>query len=98
MIVFVVSVATLIFQLLTLSVDDKSFFSPVFISSHDFIGEFITSYKELCRGQSQLNIYEVSLCPDEATHRFISFLQCDGPQGRCSRVDPSCCRAKKYRL
>ncbi|PWA31054.1 hypothetical protein CCH79_00010713, partial [Gambusia affinis] len=27
--------------------------------SHDFIGEFITSYKELCRGQSQLNLYEV---------------------------------------
>uniref|UniRef100_A0AAQ6IH90 Copine Va n=1 Tax=Anabas testudineus TaxID=64144 RepID=A0AAQ6IH90_ANATE len=27
--------------------------------SHDFIGEFTTSYKELCRGQSQLNIYEV---------------------------------------
>uniref|UniRef100_A0A3P8TY80 Copine Va n=1 Tax=Amphiprion percula TaxID=161767 RepID=A0A3P8TY80_AMPPE len=29
--------------------------------SHDFIGEFTTSYKELCRGQSQLNVYEVSL-------------------------------------
>uniref|UniRef100_A0A8C4HG33 Copine Va n=1 Tax=Dicentrarchus labrax TaxID=13489 RepID=A0A8C4HG33_DICLA len=28
--------------------------------SHDFIGEFTTSYKELCRGQSQLNVYEVS--------------------------------------
>ncbi|TKS77533.1 Copine-5 [Collichthys lucidus] len=28
-------------------------------SSHDFIGEFTTSYKELCRGQSQLNSYEV---------------------------------------
>uniref|UniRef100_A0A3Q4AFZ4 C2 domain-containing protein n=1 Tax=Mola mola TaxID=94237 RepID=A0A3Q4AFZ4_MOLML len=27
--------------------------------SHDFIGEFTTSYKELCRGQSQLNAYEV---------------------------------------
>ncbi|KAM6925096.1 copine-5-like [Xenentodon cancila] len=27
--------------------------------SHDFIGEFTTSYKELCRGQSQLNVYEV---------------------------------------
>uniref|UniRef100_A0A8C4HEE5 Copine Va n=1 Tax=Dicentrarchus labrax TaxID=13489 RepID=A0A8C4HEE5_DICLA len=26
--------------------------------SHDFIGEFTTSYKELCRGQSQLNVYE----------------------------------------
>lgn len=29
-------------------------------NSHDFIGEFTTSYKELCRGQSQLNVYEVS--------------------------------------
>uniref|UniRef100_A0A3Q2CXV9 Copine Va n=1 Tax=Cyprinodon variegatus TaxID=28743 RepID=A0A3Q2CXV9_CYPVA len=28
--------------------------------SHDFIGEFTTSYKELCRGQSQLNVYEVT--------------------------------------
>ncbi|XP_037540821.1 copine-5 isoform X1 [Nematolebias whitei] len=27
--------------------------------SHDFIGEFTTSYKELCRGQSQLNMHEV---------------------------------------
>ncbi|XP_054464756.1 copine-8 isoform X1 [Anoplopoma fimbria] len=27
--------------------------------SHDFIGEFTTSYKELCRGQNQLNVYEV---------------------------------------
>uniref|UniRef100_A0A8C5C012 Copine Vb n=1 Tax=Gadus morhua TaxID=8049 RepID=A0A8C5C012_GADMO len=28
--------------------------------SHDFIGEFTTSYRELARGQSQFNIYEVS--------------------------------------
>ncbi|KAM4571804.1 copine Va isoform 3-T3 [Fundulus diaphanus] len=27
--------------------------------SHDFIGEFTTSYKDLCRCQSQLNVYEV---------------------------------------
>ncbi|CAL8251641.1 unnamed protein product, partial [Arctogadus glacialis] len=27
--------------------------------SHDFIGEFTTSYKELCRGQNQHNVYEV---------------------------------------
>ncbi|KAA8591135.1 hypothetical protein FQN60_002078 [Etheostoma spectabile] len=26
---------------------------------HDFIGEFTTIYKELCRGQNQLNVYEV---------------------------------------
>uniref|UniRef100_A0A8C4ZAD5 Copine Va n=1 Tax=Gadus morhua TaxID=8049 RepID=A0A8C4ZAD5_GADMO len=26
---------------------------------HDFIGEFTTSYKELCRGQNQHNVYEV---------------------------------------
>uniref|UniRef100_A0A8C7GHQ8 Copine 8 n=1 Tax=Oncorhynchus kisutch TaxID=8019 RepID=A0A8C7GHQ8_ONCKI len=30
--------------------------------SHDFIGEFTTSYRELSRGQSQFNVYEVSLC------------------------------------
>uniref|UniRef100_A0A671YT13 Copine 8 n=1 Tax=Sparus aurata TaxID=8175 RepID=A0A671YT13_SPAAU len=30
--------------------------------SHDFIGEFSTSYRELSRGQSQFNVYEVSLC------------------------------------
>uniref|UniRef100_A0A673XG72 Copine Vb n=1 Tax=Salmo trutta TaxID=8032 RepID=A0A673XG72_SALTR len=29
--------------------------------SHDFIGEFTTSYRELARGQSQFNVYEVSL-------------------------------------
>ncbi|CAB1317010.1 unnamed protein product [Coregonus sp. 'balchen'] len=27
--------------------------------SHDFIGEFSTSYRELSRGQSQFNVYEV---------------------------------------
>lgn len=27
--------------------------------SHDFIGEFTTSYRELARGQSQFNVYEV---------------------------------------
>ncbi|KAJ4933797.1 hypothetical protein JOQ06_006608, partial [Pogonophryne albipinna] len=27
--------------------------------SHDFIGEFTTSYKTLCRGQNQLNVHEV---------------------------------------
>uniref|UniRef100_A0A8B9LYF2 C2 domain-containing protein n=1 Tax=Accipiter nisus TaxID=211598 RepID=A0A8B9LYF2_9AVES len=26
---------------------------------HDFIGEFTTSYRELSRGQSQFNVYEV---------------------------------------
>uniref|UniRef100_A0A8P4GRD1 Copine 8 n=1 Tax=Dicentrarchus labrax TaxID=13489 RepID=A0A8P4GRD1_DICLA len=30
--------------------------------SHDFIGEFSTSYRELSRGQSQFNVYEVSVC------------------------------------
>ncbi|XP_072530319.1 copine-8 isoform X2 [Salminus brasiliensis] len=28
-------------------------------SNHDFIGEFSTSYRELSRGQSQFNVYEV---------------------------------------
>uniref|UniRef100_A0A8C5CEK6 Copine 8 n=1 Tax=Gadus morhua TaxID=8049 RepID=A0A8C5CEK6_GADMO len=30
--------------------------------SHDFIGEFSTSYRELSRGQSQFNVYEVGVC------------------------------------
>lgn len=40
-----------------------SFLSPFFfisVCSHDFIGEFSTSYRELSRGQSQFNVYEVS--------------------------------------
>lgn len=32
-------------------------------SSHDFIGEFTTSYRELSRGQSQFNVYEVKYKP-----------------------------------
>lgn len=40
-------------------------FSQLFLSflsspSHDFIGDFTTSYRELARGQSQFNVYEVS--------------------------------------
>uniref|UniRef100_A0A9J8DKG5 Copine Vb n=1 Tax=Cyprinus carpio carpio TaxID=630221 RepID=A0A9J8DKG5_CYPCA len=31
--------------------------------SHDFIGEFTTSYRELARGQSQFNVYEVRCRP-----------------------------------
>lgn len=34
-----------------------------FSCSHDFIGEFTTSYRELARGQSQFNIYEVRWIP-----------------------------------
>jgi len=30
------------------------------LPSHDFIGDFTTSYRELARGQSQFNVYEVS--------------------------------------
>lgn len=37
----------------------------VLFHSHDFIGEFTTSYRELSRGQSQFNVYEVEVpsCP-----------------------------------
>lgn len=35
-----------------------SFF--VLSPSHDFIGDYTTSYRELARGQSQFNVYEVS--------------------------------------
>uniref|UniRef100_A0A673IE32 Copine-8-like n=1 Tax=Sinocyclocheilus rhinocerous TaxID=307959 RepID=A0A673IE32_9TELE len=37
--------------------------------SHDFIGEFSTSYRELSRGQSQFNMYEVILF-----YSFYSFV------------------------
>lgn len=30
--------------------------------SHDFIGEFSTSYREMSRSQSQFHIYEVLFC------------------------------------
>lgn len=36
------------------------FSSHFFLPSHDFIGDFTTSYRELARGQSQFNVYEVS--------------------------------------
>uniref|UniRef100_A0AAQ4QWU5 Copine 8 n=1 Tax=Gasterosteus aculeatus aculeatus TaxID=481459 RepID=A0AAQ4QWU5_GASAC len=38
---------------------------------HDFIGEFSTSYRELSRGQSQFNVYEVCTC---ACVTLLSFL------------------------
>uniref|UniRef100_A0A8C8K5H4 C2 domain-containing protein n=1 Tax=Oncorhynchus tshawytscha TaxID=74940 RepID=A0A8C8K5H4_ONCTS len=45
--------------------------------SHDFIGEFTTSYRELARGQSQFNVYEVKLVVNSQeaggqtkTHKF----------------------------
>lgn len=31
-----------------------------FLGSHDFIGEFATSYRELSRAQNQFTVYEVS--------------------------------------
>ena len=37
----------------------STFSAAPFPCSHDFIGEFTTSYRELARGQSQFNIYEV---------------------------------------
>ncbi|XP_073675933.1 copine Va [Garra rufa] len=36
--------------------------------SHDFIGEFTTSYRELSRGQSQFNVYEVSSLKQKLIH------------------------------
>lgn len=38
--------------------------AAAFSCSHDFIGEFTTSYRELARGQSQFNIYEVRRTPE----------------------------------
>lgn len=42
----------------------------VLFHSHDFIGEFTTSYRELSRGQSQFNVYEVkgTSCPLRSLH------------------------------
>uniref|UniRef100_A0AAR2IS55 C2 domain-containing protein n=1 Tax=Pygocentrus nattereri TaxID=42514 RepID=A0AAR2IS55_PYGNA len=40
--------------------------------SHDFIGEFTTSYRELARGQSQFNVYEVS-CLQTPQVTLLSF-------------------------
>lgn len=42
--------------------------------SHDFIGEFTTSYRELSRGQSQFNVYEVR---KKNLISHMSFLQND---------------------
>uniref|UniRef100_A0AAR2JMJ7 C2 domain-containing protein n=1 Tax=Pygocentrus nattereri TaxID=42514 RepID=A0AAR2JMJ7_PYGNA len=45
--------------------------------SHDFIGEFTTSYRELSRGQSQFNVYEVTLLSFsvEAEHTFLDYIK-----------------------
>uniref|UniRef100_A0A671YXZ4 Copine Va n=1 Tax=Sparus aurata TaxID=8175 RepID=A0A671YXZ4_SPAAU len=49
------------------------------LKDHDFIGEFTTSYKELCRGQSQLNVYEVSVSLlsfiVESEHTFLDYIK-----------------------
>lgn len=42
-----------------------------FTFSHDFIGEFTTSYRELARGQSQFNVYEVSSFTNASNHLII---------------------------
>ncbi|RMB99529.1 hypothetical protein DUI87_24266 [Hirundo rustica rustica] len=45
--------------------------------SHDFIGEFTTSYRELARGQSHFNVYEVTLLSFavEAEHTFLDYIR-----------------------
>uniref|UniRef100_A0A8C4ISK7 Copine-8 n=1 Tax=Dicentrarchus labrax TaxID=13489 RepID=A0A8C4ISK7_DICLA len=45
--------------------------------SHDFIGEFTTSYRELSRGQSQFNVYEVTLLSFkvESEYTFVDFIR-----------------------
>uniref|UniRef100_A0A673CND8 Copine family member IX n=1 Tax=Sphaeramia orbicularis TaxID=375764 RepID=A0A673CND8_9TELE len=48
--------------------------------SHDFIGEFTTSYRELSRGQNQFNVYEVrydrSAGPSWETCKYYFGLNC----------------------
>uniref|UniRef100_A0A3B4EPL5 C2 domain-containing protein n=1 Tax=Pygocentrus nattereri TaxID=42514 RepID=A0A3B4EPL5_PYGNA len=41
--------------------------------SHDFIGEFTTSYRELSRGQSQFNVYEVKATTTGHRVTLLSF-------------------------
>ncbi|XP_062921565.1 copine-5-like isoform X3 [Mobula hypostoma] len=45
--------------------------------SHDFIGEFTTSFRELARGQSQFNVYEVTLLSFtvESEHTFLDYIK-----------------------
>uniref|UniRef100_A0A3B4U179 Copine family member 9 n=1 Tax=Seriola dumerili TaxID=41447 RepID=A0A3B4U179_SERDU len=50
--------------------------------SHDFIGEFTTSYRELSRGQSQFNVYEVKSSvvtllsfKAESEYTFVDFIR-----------------------
>uniref|UniRef100_A0A8C9ZLZ2 Copine family member 9 n=1 Tax=Sander lucioperca TaxID=283035 RepID=A0A8C9ZLZ2_SANLU len=42
--------------------------------SHDFIGEFTTSYRELSRGQSQFNVYEVKYKNNKESKTFSKTL------------------------
>lgn len=46
----------------------------LFVCSHDFIGEFTTSYRELSRGQSQFNVYEVEARCHFLSSRFCMFV------------------------
>uniref|UniRef100_A0A3B3TSX1 Copine VIII n=1 Tax=Poecilia latipinna TaxID=48699 RepID=A0A3B3TSX1_9TELE len=41
---------------------------------HDFIGEFSTSYREMCRSQSQFHVYEVLFFTH--THTHVTLLSC----------------------
>lgn len=43
----------------TICVEARLYVWVFFVRSHDFIGEFTTSYRELSRGQNQFNVYEV---------------------------------------
>uniref|UniRef100_A0A3Q2PWT1 Copine VIII n=1 Tax=Fundulus heteroclitus TaxID=8078 RepID=A0A3Q2PWT1_FUNHE len=45
-----------------------------FIYSHDFIGEFSTSYREMCRSQSQFHVYEVLFFTHK--NRHVTLLSC----------------------
>lgn len=58
--------------------------SRAFLCSHDFIGEFTTSYRELARGQSQFNIYEVRQTPKVWVCSVLHSSQPSGPQGACA--------------
>ncbi|MGH0135367.1 UNVERIFIED_CONTAM: hypothetical protein FKN15_075444 [Acipenser sinensis] len=68
--------------------------------SHDFIGEFTTSYRELARGQSQFNVYEVTA---RETGLSVQVYQCclsghsEGDRSLCAGVPMLSLRSQRGR-
>ncbi|KAF3860022.1 hypothetical protein F7725_000277 [Dissostichus mawsoni] len=54
--------------------------------SHDFIGEFTTSYRELSRGQNQFNVYEVLNPRRKAKKKYINSGTVSTPKSHVSHI------------